>query len=118
MDLLSDRIKHLLSETGESASSLAKKIGCSAAAVQQWLSGDTKNIKNDLLFAIADVTKFEARWIGTGKGPERKQEDERTKKLVEIYTQLDVRGRDSVFRIAEVEYNYTTMKDDKDQNAA
>lgn len=114
MDLLSDRIAHILVKTGLTASGLARAIGCSPAAVSQYLSGETKNVKNELLFAMADVTGFEARWIGTGKGPEKTPEkDEKTKRLVEIYAELDARGKDSVFRVAETEYEYAVVGDKK-----
>ena len=71
MKLLADRVKYAIHESEQTPSSVARKIGCTPAAVLQWISGDTKNIKNDLLFALADATGFEARWIGTGEGPER-----------------------------------------------
>jgi hypothetical protein len=34
---------------------MARQIGCSSAAIYQWIKGDTKNIKNELLFALADA---------------------------------------------------------------
>jgi transcriptional regulator with XRE-family HTH domain len=113
MDLLHDRIRHILGETGETASSLAKKVGCSPAAVQQWLSGETKNIKNDLLFAVADATGFEARWIGTGQGPEKKREDGRVKKLAEYFDNCDERGKSAIFRVAELESTYRVSPEEK-----
>jgi transcriptional regulator with XRE-family HTH domain len=69
---LAERVQHILDETGYSAAQIAKGIGCSREAVLQWANGATKNIKNELLFALADFTGFEARWIATGKGPERR----------------------------------------------
>ena len=113
MDLLHDRIRHVLDQTGETASGLAKKVGCSPAAVQQWLSGETKNIKNDLLFAVADATGFEARWIGTGQGPEKKREDVRAEKLADYCDHSDERGKSAIFRVAELESTYQVSVEKK-----
>lgn len=114
MDLLSDRIRRVLEVSGENPSTLAKKIGCSAPAIQQWLSGETTNIKNHLLFALADATGFEARWIGTGQGHERvKPGDMREQTLIETYRALDPRGQDVVHRVAQAQSAYVVSDQDK-----
>ena len=66
-----DRIGYAITTSGHTPASIAKKIGCEPAAIYQWLNGSTKNIKEHLLWALADATGFEARWISTGEGPMR-----------------------------------------------
>ncbi len=62
------RIKDARVSNGISKSELAKLIGVSPQAVGQMESGATKNPKPQHIFAIADVTGFEPRWIATGEG--------------------------------------------------
>lgn len=70
MNTLAERVTKAIETSGNTASSVARQIGCSPEAVLQWMNGSTKNIKNEFLFALADITKFNARWLGTGDGPE------------------------------------------------
>lgn len=63
------RIRFAITESGHTPSSVSRLIGCEPAAIYQWLSGSTKNLKEPLLWALADVTGFEARWISMGIGP-------------------------------------------------
>lgn len=65
---LSDRIQEIVA-AGYKKSAIAKAAGKSAAAVSQWLSGETKEIKADSAAGIQAVTGFSAVWIATGKGP-------------------------------------------------
>lgn len=113
-----ERIKFAIEESGNNPTSIAKAVGCTAAAVQQWINGDTKNLKNDLLFKLADATGFEARWIATGEGQMNIAEGERGKRLLKIYAQLDERGKDSVLRAAEAESKYTVALQAEKKNAA
>ena len=50
---------------------LAKACGVAPAAVSQWVSGETKNMKLENLFAAADFLGIEPRWLATGEGPMR-----------------------------------------------
>ena len=68
---MGERVEYVLAEKGLTPSSAAPLIGCSREAISQWIDGSTKNIKNEYLFALADATGYEARWIATGQG-ERK----------------------------------------------
>lgn len=70
MTTLHERVARAIKESGHNPSSVAREIGVSAEAVLQWVNGPTKNLRNDNLFALADVTGFSARWIGTGEGPQ------------------------------------------------
>jgi transcriptional regulator with XRE-family HTH domain len=109
MRLLSERVRHAIEQSGHTPSSVSRVIGCTPAAVLQWISGDTKNIKNDLLFALADATKFEARWIGTGNGPMRPVStlNHRADDLLNNYAKCDERGRITILTVAEREASYS-----------
>lgn len=65
---LSERIQEIV-DAGYKKSALARAAGKSAAAVTQWISGETKEIKSDSAAGIQAVTGFSAVWIATGKGP-------------------------------------------------
>lgn len=67
----SERVAYAIKASGLNAATAAKRIGVSRSTVSQWCSGSTKDIKNDYLFALEDVTGFSARWIATGQGPQR-----------------------------------------------
>lgn len=71
MKQLHERVGYVLAQAGRTATDIAKDIGVSPEAIIQWASGATKNIRPENLFPFADATGFEARWIGTGEGPER-----------------------------------------------
>ena len=49
---------------------IAKACGISDAAVSQWLSGETQNIRPENLFAAADYLGVSARWLATGREPQ------------------------------------------------
>lgn len=65
---LSTRIQEIVA-AGYKKSVLARAAGKSPAAVTQWISGETKEIKADSAAGIQTVTGFSAVWIATGKGP-------------------------------------------------
>ena len=65
-----ERIAYAIKKSEHSPASMARELGCSAAAIYQWIDGTTKDLKNELLFALADKTGFSARWLATGEGPE------------------------------------------------
>lgn len=64
----SGRIAFAIEQSGHVPGSIAKLLGCAPAAVYQWIDGSTKNLKEHLLWKLADVTGYEARWISTGEG--------------------------------------------------
>lgn len=63
------RISFVIDGSGHNPASIAKLLGCKPAAVYQWLDGSTKNLKEHLLWKLADITGYEARWISQGDGP-------------------------------------------------
>ena len=64
----SGRIAYVIEQSGHVPGSIAKLLGCAPAAVYQWIDGSTKNLKEHLLWKLADITGHEARWISTGEG--------------------------------------------------
>jgi transcriptional regulator with XRE-family HTH domain len=105
MNLLCDRVRHILDNCGLTISDLARRIGCTPSTISQWKSGETTRIRPEHLFPFADATGFEARWIGTGEGPARKQparESDRAK-LDSCYEKADERGKAVIMMVAERE---------------
>ena len=104
-----ERVAYALDAAGLTPAAAAKQLKCSREAIQQWISGKTKNFRNELLFSFADLTHFEARWIATGKGPVRaapKPVDEDEQTLALTFRSLDERGRATVLAIAQREASY------------
>jgi hypothetical protein len=69
LDTKAGRIGFVIAQSGHKPSSIAPLLGCKAAAVYQWLDGSTQNLKEHLLWKLADITGYEARWISQGEGP-------------------------------------------------
>ena len=65
---LADRITVRRVELGLTQADLARIAGVSEAAVSQWESGQTKNLKNAHLFVVADFLNVSPRWLATGQG--------------------------------------------------
>lgn len=66
---LAERIAARRKELGLRQEDLADAAGVSKAAVSQWERGETKNLKLEHLFKIADALKLHARWLALGQGP-------------------------------------------------
>jgi hypothetical protein len=62
------RIGFAIHDSGHNPRSISLQLGCKPAAVYQWLDGSTKNIKEHLLWKLADITGYNARWISQGEG--------------------------------------------------
>jgi len=63
-----ERLKEARLAADLSKSELAREIGVSPQAVGLWEKGETKNLKNDHLFALEKVTGYSAKWLSDGKG--------------------------------------------------
>lgn len=68
MNTKAGRIGFVIEKSQHNPASIAKLLGCAPAAVYQWLDGSTKNLKEHLLWKLADITGYEARWISQGEG--------------------------------------------------
>lgn len=67
MSDISNRIKLKLEEKGLRQLDLAKATGVSTAAVNKWISGNTKNLKSENLIAISKYLGVTIEWLVTGK---------------------------------------------------
>jgi len=74
MSGIGDRIKEARTELGWSQEKLGDLAGLSKQAIQAIESGNTKNVRSENLFPIADALQFEARWLVEGKGPRTNKE--------------------------------------------
>lgn len=99
LDTMGGRVKYALRESGHTPSSAAFVLECSRPAIDQWILGSTKNIKNDLLFKFADLTGFEARWIATGEGPV--SYDKSMRHGVEVLWAMKPRRRQDAVRLLD-----------------
>jgi len=63
METLGSRIKRALEASETTVADAAAACGTSAQAVYAWMRDEVKDLRNDNLFALADLTGFEARWI-------------------------------------------------------
>jgi transcriptional regulator with XRE-family HTH domain len=50
---------------------VAEACGVSGQAVSAWERGDTKQLRPENLFAVAELTRFWPRWLAIKDGPER-----------------------------------------------
>ncbi len=64
------RIRDARESKGLKPADLARAAGVTSAAVSQWESDATKNIRPTNLFDIAEILGKNPKWIITGEGPE------------------------------------------------
>lgn len=78
---LGKRIARAIEVSTADVAVVARACNVTEQAVYSWMRGEVKNLRNENLFALADVTGFNARWLGTGQGREDslvKDQTERT----------------------------------------
>jgi DNA-binding XRE family transcriptional regulator len=61
------RINRAINTAGIGQAELAREIGVSRQAVNDWIKGRSVNIRPDHLFALSDALHVDARWLATGK---------------------------------------------------
>ena len=93
MSTLGERVARAINESDVTVKDVAEACGLSVQAIYAWRRGDVKDLRNENLFALADITGFEARWIGTGTGPDKTPPDPRERALIDLYRASDDRGR-------------------------
>ncbi|WP_171016290.1 LexA family transcriptional regulator [Pseudomonas sp. F(2018)] len=71
-----ERIARAIELSGKRKGEIAAACGVAPSSVTQWISGESKSLKPENLFALAKATGFAAQWLGIGEGPEREQIDE------------------------------------------
>ncbi len=67
METVGERISYLIKKRGINQSILAKKIGVSSQAVNQWISGSVKKISGVNIIKLAMELESTPEWILTGK---------------------------------------------------
>ena len=86
---ISSRIKEIMDEQHMNNVQFGKLIGVSHVAVGLWTSGETKNLKADVLFKIEEKTGYSARWIHSGKLPKKARGNRNLSKIAEKLSLLD-----------------------------
>lgn len=71
-----ERIAKAIAASGKKKGQIATECGVANSAVTQWLSGESKSLKPENLYALAQATGFRAEWIAIGTGPEREAEQD------------------------------------------
>lgn len=66
-----ERIDKAIRESGKQKGEIAALCKVGNSAVSQWISGESKSLKPENLFALAKATGFSAIWLAIGEGPEQ-----------------------------------------------
>ena len=100
------RVREAREAAGLSKSGLARAVGVSHTAVDNWERGEVE-IKAGNLLAIERATKYSFRWIMTGRGPKEAgsfvELSDAVQKAVEKLSQMD-QVRQEYFARQIVEY--------------
>lgn len=118
MNTLGERVAIAINESGISVKDVAAACRATVQAIYAWKRGEVKDLRNDNLFALADITKFEARWIATGQGPDRPPSDRKEKALLDLYRASDERGRSAIIGVAESQSSYNVIHDEQSKRSA
>lgn len=71
-----ERVAKAIAASGKRKIQIATECGVSPSAVSQWISGESKSLKPESIYALAKATGFRAEWLAMGVGPEREPEQE------------------------------------------
>lgn len=104
MDTISDRLRALRNHLKLSGDEFGRMCDATKSAVSQWESGATRPSTANLI-NLHQETGVSIDWILTGHGP-NPMGDQRIQRLSELFDQLDERGKQAVFRVAELESDY------------
>lgn len=69
MTTLSERVTAALEAAGMDQSDLARRVGVTSVAVNNWCTGETKSIKGKNLLRAAAALKVNPEWLSDGLGP-------------------------------------------------
>ena len=99
------RIRAPMERAGVSQGQVAEACGVSGPAVNQWLTGTTKDIDARYMADIAACTGSSAEWLATGRGdPARRAGDPLStaeQKLLEGYRKLTPKVRAQAGELVE-----------------
>lgn len=63
-----DRIALAIKHSKKMKKEIARECGVTPSAVTQWITGDSKGMKPENLFALAQATGVSAEWLANGSG--------------------------------------------------
>ncbi|WP_085696299.1 LexA family transcriptional regulator [Pseudomonas sp. B26(2017)] len=63
-----DRIATAIKHSRKLKKDIARECGVSPSAVTQWVTGDSKSLRPENLFALAQATGVSAEWLANGTG--------------------------------------------------
>ncbi|WP_144434157.1 helix-turn-helix transcriptional regulator, partial [Pseudomonas syringae] len=66
-----ERIARAIAASGLKKGEIAAQCGVANSAVTQWISGESKSLRPENLYALARATGFRAEWLAIGEGPEK-----------------------------------------------
>ena len=69
-----ERIAKAIAASGKKKQQIALECGVSNPSVSGWVSGESKSLRPENLYALAQATGFNAEWLAIGEGPERPPE--------------------------------------------
>jgi transcriptional regulator with XRE-family HTH domain len=82
-----ERIAKAITVSGLKKGEVAAACNVANSAITQWITGESKSLKPENLYALAKATGFNAMWIAIGEGPERPDEGSTSgKKSANLYT--------------------------------
>ena len=99
MAIINDRIKERRLSLGMTLLDLANILGVKEATVQRYESGAIKNIKHETITALAKALKCSPPYLMGWEASEQETpapEDERTKEIIEMISQLTPQEKDLV----------------------
>lgn len=70
-----ERIAKAIAASGLKKGEIASACGVANSAVTQWITGESKSIRPENLYALAKATGFNAEWLAIGEGPETNAAD-------------------------------------------
>lgn len=73
-----ERIARAIQMSGKKKGEIAGECGVANSAVTQWVTGESKSLRPENLYALAKATGFRAQWIAIGEGPEKDQPESNT----------------------------------------
>lgn len=65
-----ERIARAIALSGKKKGEIAALCGVANSAVTQWISGESKSLRPENLYALAKATGFRAEWLAIGEGEE------------------------------------------------
>ena len=66
-----ERIARAIQLSGKKKGEIASLCGVANSAVTQWITGESKSLRPENLYALAKATGFRAEWLAIGEGDEK-----------------------------------------------